>query len=96
MNFIAITNCQDPAKGQKFLEMAGGNLDVILTSKQSPYFSKSEKTDWEARPQVSLLLRFGSGALGLAPFDSPSVAKTLPNQSVYSQILEDTPIRKNS
>lgn len=45
MNFIAITNCQDPAKGQKFLEMSGGNLDVKLTSKQSPYFSKLEKTD---------------------------------------------------
>lgn len=28
MNFIAITNCQDPAKGQQFLEMAGGNMEV--------------------------------------------------------------------
>jgi hypothetical protein len=45
MNFIAITNCQDPAKGQKFLEMSGGNLEVTIISKQSVYFSKSEKTD---------------------------------------------------
>jgi hypothetical protein len=45
MNFISITNCQDPAKGQQFLEMAGGNMEVSLISKQSLYSSKLAKTD---------------------------------------------------
>ena len=58
MNFISITNCQDPAKGQQFLEMSGGNLEVRIISKQSHYFLKLEKTDSEDRLMVMDILYF--------------------------------------
>ena len=53
MNFLAITNCQNPENAQKFLEMSGGNMEVRITSKQLDYFLKQEKTDYAEDQMVA-------------------------------------------